>query len=160
MKHILSGTWSGLPVYLLSALTTLLLLTLASCTESDEIEEASMPADSLVADASLESGRINYMTFCLNCHGEQGRGDGPLNELIRMDPGDLTTLSSENGGTFPANRVEDVIRGTDESVEGHGDREMPVWSTVWAEQSDSDNAEEMIDARIAELIAYLVSIQG
>ncbi len=109
----------------------------------------------------VEAGRLNYMTYCLNCHGDEGKGDGPLNELINMKPSDLTALAAANDGEFPEEWVDGVIRGYDEEVLlAHGDREMPIWEAVWQEQAEGDNVVETVDTRVAEIIAYLKTIQG
>jgi hypothetical protein len=40
---------------------------------------------------------------------------------------------------FPAERVENVITGTEPSVLGHGTREMPVWGPLFSQiTSDRD----------------------
>ena len=35
-------------------------------------------------DASLQKGEETYMSSCINCHGEEGRGDGPAS--VRQNP--------------------------------------------------------------------------
>lgn len=118
------------------------------------------PGESGEAAADLmEEGRITYLTFCLNCHGETGKGDGPLTELIVVKPSDLTTLSASHEGRFPEAYARSVIRGNEDEIEGHVLREMPVWYTVWTEQAQGGDAKELIDRRLTELVAYLKSIQ-
>ena len=42
-----------------------------------------------------DSGRENFQAWCTNCHGEEGKGDGPLAEALGEDifPRDLTDAS-------------------------------------------------------------------
>lgn len=30
----------------------------------------------------IESGRENFLAWCINCHGEKGKGDGPLSTTL------------------------------------------------------------------------------
>ena len=81
-------------ISLWSVLTTCLLvgLLLAGCSsgEVEEVKDYGVPAEdaNLVNpipsdDASLERGGGLY-TNCVNCHGEEGRGDGP--GVVTLDP--------------------------------------------------------------------------
>ena len=38
-----------------------------------------------------EKGKDVYRTNCLNCHGAQGRGDGPVADQLTPRPADLTS---------------------------------------------------------------------
>jgi len=42
-----------------------------------------------------ENGRENFIMYCIYCHGEEGKGDGPLAESLGEDiyPRDLTDAS-------------------------------------------------------------------
>ena len=50
-------------------------------------------------------GRMLYATFCLVCHGENGRGDGPL--ASRIPP--PTSYASERVRGLPAGQIYHVI---------------------------------------------------
>ncbi len=66
------------------------------------------------AREALAQGRALYETFCLVCHGEQGRGDGPLvpripnppaytSERVRaMAPGQIFHVISRGSGRMPS----------------------------------------------------------
>lgn len=41
-------------------------------------------------ETALASGRAVYMDKCSECHGEQGRGDGPQARMYDPTPGNLT----------------------------------------------------------------------
>lgn len=100
-------------------------------------------------------GRITYRVYCQNCHGNLGKGDGRIAELMKVKVTDLTQLSKKNGGTFPAERVQKAIDGREE-VLAHGSREMPIWGQVFV---DSSGNEENTKVKIQHLVAYLESIQ-
>lgn len=107
---------------------------------------------------SAERGAFSYRLHCLNCHGESGRGDGPMVEILRVSPADLTVLAKENGGDYPAERIYRAIDGRDE-VRSHGARGMPVWGIGFQDLGRDQDQEEEIRARILDLVAYIESIQ-
>ena len=102
-------------------------------------------------------GKSVYNLYCSSCHGPQGRGDGSLAKTLRPEPGDLTGLALANGGTFPSERVTRIIDGRDK-LAGHVRGQMPVWGDAFA-VTDPDGGEASVARRIADLTAYLASIQ-
>ena len=126
---------------------------------------AAGPADSTTEDTAflVAKGRVTYRVYCINCHGAKAKGDGTLAELLTVQPTDLTLLTKDNNGTFPADRVMKSIDGR-EQIRGHGMKEMPVWGDVFqttrAEPSGEDEtAEERAHRKIRELVLYLDSVQ-
>lgn len=113
-------------------------------------------ADAARADA-VARGAINYRVHCFNCHGPQGRGDGPVAEMLKVRPADLTDLR-EADGSFPSQRLAEVIDGR-RDVGGHGRREMPVWGIAFRDRGRDSDQEAEVAGRIADLVAYLESIQ-
>ncbi len=115
----------------------------------------------------VDFGKREYMNKCAVCHGQSGKGDGGVTELLKVAPSDLTTLSKKNGGVFPYNRVYEVIDGR-EVVKGHGTRDMPIWGKDYAGEGVAA-AEYYVDVpynmemytrnRILSLIDYLNRIQ-
>lgn len=106
----------------------------------------------------VERGRTSYRTYCSSCHGDAGRGDGKMADLLKLPPADLSRLSEDHGGSFPAERVYRAIDGRDE-VRGHGRREMPVWGIGFRDPGrDSDQREE-VRQRILDLVSFVASIQ-
>jgi mono/diheme cytochrome c family protein len=103
-------------------------------------------------------GAINYRIYCQNCHGPAAHGDGQIAEILKVRPADLTHLT-EADGTFPRQRVADVIDGRRE-VAGHGRREMPIWGLAFQDRGRDNDQEAEVAARIADLVAYLESIQA
>jgi len=52
-----------------------------------------------------------YRGFCLQCHGTEGKGDGPLAKSLRIPPPDLTRIAERNGGKFSRISVGLYIMG-------------------------------------------------
>jgi len=108
------------------------------------------PAVPPVTEAA--DGAALFRTYCANCHGTAGRGDGAMAGQLRRLPPDLTSFAVRNGGVFPAERVRQVIDGT--GVAAHGDREMPVWGAVFKRSSGSNVA-----ARVDAIVRFLEALQ-
>jgi mono/diheme cytochrome c family protein len=97
-----------------------------------------------------------FRTYCASCHGEAGKGNGPMAEHMRKAPADLTRYAQRNGGIFPSNRLRRVIDGRD--VPSHGERDMPVWGDVFRTARDRGTAES-VEARIEALVKYVEAMQ-
>lgn len=102
-------------------------------------------------------GKERFASFCAACHGLDAKGDGPVAFVLKQKPVDLTVLAKNNGGSFPFNRVYDMIDGRD-MTKAHGTREMPVWGGEWKDASRL-GAETELRGRLLEIIIYLRSIQ-
>jgi mono/diheme cytochrome c family protein len=128
------------------------------------VAAAGVFAGSAVAAERLDIGRREYEANCVACHGVKGKGDGPFNEFLRVKTPDLTTLSRNNGGLFPVNRVLEIIDGRT-LVKGHGTREMPIWGDVYNAQAVPQfddypyNAALFVWARTLALVDYLNRLQ-
>ena len=105
-------------------------------------------------------GKTTYATYCASCHGFDGLGKGEVASTLSKKPTDLTRLTAQNDGVFPAERMQAVIDGRVEVAE-HGSREMPVWGDLflWPE-SDSPERRAHVERKIGELIAYLRTLQA
>ncbi|MEE8526862.1 MAG: hypothetical protein V3T72_23250, partial [Thermoanaerobaculia bacterium] len=106
----------------------------------------------------IDRGRISYRTYCSNCHGDGGRGDGKVADLLKVPPADLSRLSEEHGGSFPADLVYRAIDGREEH-RGHGRREMPVWGIGFQDPGRDSDQEEEVRQRILDLVSFIGSIQ-
>jgi len=106
----------------------------------------------------LAQGAELYRNNCMNCHGETAVGDGPMTEVLRIPPADLTRLSAGNAGDFPLDRVYSTIDGR-ESIRGHGSRRMPIWGLTFQQLDRDTDQEPEVRRRIEALIEYLRSIQ-
>lgn len=107
--------------------------------------------------------RVLHSPNCAVCHGSAGRGDGPVVELLRRVPPDLTQLSRRNGGVFPIDSVYQTIEGG--SVAAHGTREMPIWgrdSRIQGAEYYRDvpyDPEIYVRTRLLWLVEYLSRLQ-
>jgi mono/diheme cytochrome c family protein len=106
----------------------------------------------LAEDTDL--GKVAYESNCAACHGQSGKGNGPVSVELRTTPTDLTLIAKRNGGVFPADVLYRIIDGR-KTIRAHGTYEMPVWGFVFL-RSDSEDAARN---RILAIIAYLRSIQ-
>lgn len=100
-------------------------------------------------------GKHLFRSYCATCHGATGEGDGPLAEVLSVPPSNLTLISADNGGVFPAERTRKIIDGR-EKVKGHGSGDMPAWGDAFKAVSGS---EDEVATKIDRLVHYLMSIQ-
>jgi mono/diheme cytochrome c family protein len=104
------------------------------------------------------AGQDLFKFYCASCHGRDGKGNGRVAPALRVPPPDLTTLAQQNRGTFPAARVERVLKGEEDlSTPAHGATDMPVWGPIF---KGLDNRDEVNQQRIENLIKYIESIQA
>jgi mono/diheme cytochrome c family protein len=128
------------------------------------VEEASRTLEDAAAAARasgnpVESGEISFALYCVSCHGEFGKGDGPVASALNTPPADLTRLVAKYDGVFPADQVYQFIDGR-RDVLAHGTRDMPVWGNIWSEKDGHPIEPELVDERIRELVEYIRSIQA
>ena len=96
-----------------------------------------------------------FRAYCASCHGDDGRGNGPVAPALNVKPSDLSTIAQRNGGVFPSKRVRDIISG-DDVIVADGSREMPVWGPIF-HQVEWDR--DLGDVRLRNLVTHLESIQ-
>jgi mono/diheme cytochrome c family protein len=126
------------------------------------VAASALSARSLAADQSRpqrldpQSGAYLFRVFCISCHGAGGKGDGPVADLLKQPPPDLTRIAFRAGGAFPR---DEVIRSIDgrRSVRAHGGSEMPVWGNVLKATEGQD--ERVITQRLDAIAAHLETIQ-
>ncbi len=98
-----------------------------------------------------------YSAYCASCHGNDGKGNGPMAVWLKVQPADLTHIAARNGGKFPLERVDRIISGEEALPSGHGTRAMPVWGPVFSQVArDQDFGRVRID----NLARYLRDIQS
>ena len=111
-----------------------------------------------MATASLgwaqSSGQQEFERHCALCHGLDGKGQGLLADAMKLVPTDLTRLAARSNGEFPDSRVSDVIRNGG-GVLGHGSSAMLPWGNYFGEKGKPEVAKK----RIADLVAYIKSLQ-
>jgi mono/diheme cytochrome c family protein len=93
-----------------------------------------------------------YRFYCSNCHGLDARGR-PASPAMRTAAPDLTSMSLNNGGVFPRERVRDIITN---GTGSHRSNDMPVWGAIFRALDPNDT---MTDVRIDNLVRYLESMQ-
>jgi mono/diheme cytochrome c family protein len=106
--------------------------------------------------ADYNSGSYLYRAYCASCHGQNGRGDGPVADLEPRQPADLTALASQHGGVFPKSDVREVLEGK-KAVAAHQPPAMPNWRVVLLRTEGGD--ERAVNARLDALVAFVESLQ-
>jgi mono/diheme cytochrome c family protein len=97
-----------------------------------------------------------FAFYCAPCHGRDARGGGPVAAALHTRPSDLTEIARRNAGTFPKARVEAMVTHGTAGPDAHGTTEMPVWGPVFG---SLDPSQARVKSRIANLVAYIESIQ-
>ncbi len=108
------------------------------------------------ASDEVAQGRAIYLQHCASCHGLTGDGNGPMTPVLTTPPANLRKLSERYGNPLPADQIARFIDGRAD-VKAHGPRDMPVWGKRFYPEAQGD--ERQIKDLIAELVAYLQSIQ-
>jgi mono/diheme cytochrome c family protein len=105
---------------------------------------------------SIPAGSGLFSTYCVVCHGADGKGTGPLADSLKRRPADLTLLAKNNGGTYPRDLVAKIIDGR-EGVKGHGGGDMPVWGDAFERSADA--GPKAVSDRIEALVEHLSTMQ-
>ncbi len=119
-----------------------------------------------------DTGKFEYQSGCASCHGNDGRGHGPVSEQLKVAPADLTILAKKNNGVFPVNAVFETIYGL-KVIIAHGTRDMPIWGYRFAPSFNSAlspnpsekftnlsyDPDAVVRGRILAVIDYLNRIQ-
>lgn len=144
------------PSSILAALVVILILGGLTIAASQEKIKPPYHDLNLAAPADPVTGGDLYMQLCAGCHGNDGKGVGPTSPYCSVPPTDLTLLTKKNRGTFPEQKVTQILRyGTEKPHQST--TYMPVWkpllSTIHGESA------EITEKRITSLTEYLKSIQ-
>ena len=135
-------------------LTALLLLSTTIAMAQEATKTIKRGASAPVTSAG--SGVEMFNTYCAVCHGKDGKGDGPAASEFKIPPANLTLLSVNNNGKFPADHVAETIRTGPRDAKAHGSREMPVWGKVFSSMGER----AQIEQRIHNLTKYIESLQA
>jgi mono/diheme cytochrome c family protein len=105
------------------------------------------------------SGAELFQHLCASCHGAAARGNGPVAAVLKPKVPDLTRIAARRGGTFPKQRVWQIIEGQ-ERLPAHGLRDMPVWGwELYAYEGEDPVRRARVAQLITSLVDYLESIQ-
>jgi hypothetical protein len=116
-----------------------------------------------VGFATEPSGLEEYQENCARCHGTYGKGNGPdVKKLRGYQAANLTLIRNKNGGTFPRQKIYDVIDGGNR-LPGHynWNSPMPLWGLSFQLEGEkySPKSEAQVKRNITALVDYLESIQ-
>ena len=117
-------------------------------------------ADGADATAPVDSVHVRRRPLPVllrDCHGREGKGDGPVASALNRRPPDLTTIARRNGGRFPTDRVERFVTGDREPTLAHGSADMPVWGPIFQALDPQDRMNRI---RIENVVAFIESIQA
>ena len=111
-------------------------------------------------------GKREYESNCASCHGQSGKGDGPLSGYLEKKPTDLTQTMKNNNGVFPFSLMTKIIDGR-QAIALHGTRDMPAWGHEYNDKAvqhyqdyfKSYDSESFVKARILALTEYIYSLQ-
>ncbi len=131
------------------------------------VSAQSVGAQEMGPGGRLITGKGQFRSHCAQCHGMDGKGDGPVAPALKVVPADLTMLAKNNGGVFPEEKVIDAIKGTS-SIGAHGTggagTPMPVWGLAFRASTESgtgaDFTPQEVDKKIKLLADYIKSIQA
>lgn len=118
----------------------------------------------LVAACAPEAGpggaRADFAAYCAACHGNDGRGGGPLAEGMEPVPADVTLITRRNGGVFPKAQVMGHIAGY---TMGRSESPMPQFSDLLEGPQvmfdDGSGQAVPTPARLVALADYVQSLQ-
>jgi len=135
-------------------------LIVCACTVAAQNQTQGQPEKTIkhvpIKSTSPVSGKEMYMAYCAVCHGTDGKGGGPAASALKVPPTDLTLLSKNNGGKYPAMKVTSSIRG-ESATPAHGSKEMPVWGTLFWSMSQGHEGE--VQERVSNLTHYIETLQ-
>ncbi|MGD0469376.1 MAG: cytochrome c [Terriglobales bacterium] len=135
-------------------------LIVCACTVAAQNQTQGQPEKTIkhvpIKSTSPVSGKEMYMAYCAVCHGTDGKGGGPAASALKVPPTDLTVLSKNNGGKYPALKVTSSIRG-ESATPAHGSKEMPVWGTLFWSMSQGHEGE--VQERVTNLTHYIETLQ-
>jgi mono/diheme cytochrome c family protein len=103
----------------------------------------------------IDFGEMAYRTSCADCHGNDGKGNGPEAAGLEVKPSDLTIEAKNSNGEFPFDSVYDMIDGRkpDATIRPH--------HTAWGQAflSFGPDSQGIPRNRITAIIDYLKGLQ-
>jgi mono/diheme cytochrome c family protein len=106
------------------------------------------------------TGPENFARYCAACHGDGGKGDGPVASAIAKPIPDLTRIAEQNNGKFPRQIIKNAIDGRWQ-IDAHGTKRMPVWGyEFWINEGAGDFSETQVSRILDGLVDHIESIQA
>lgn len=129
------------------------------------VSAQSVGAQEMGPGGRIITGKGQFRNHCAQCHGMDGKGDGPVAPALKVVPADLTMLAANNGGKFPEDKVTEAIKGTSQiAAHGTAGTPMPVWGLAFRASTESgtgaDFTPEEVDKKVKLLVDYIKSIQA
>lgn len=112
----------------------------------------------------VEIGQEEYRLHCAACHGLEGRGDGPIGQILKTPAPNLAMITERNGGKFPVQKIYDIIEGSS-VVAAHGTRDMPLWGDRYRRQTkpqtpdQASMSNDQAQQHVLSLVYYLGTLQ-
>lgn len=103
--------------------------------------------------APVAAGQETFRVYCAACHGQDAKGTGPVAQVLRYRPSDLTVLSKRNGGKFPPAVIEQALQDN-HLILAHGSRDTPIWGDAFRNQDQN-----VVKLKIHNLVLYIESLQ-
>ena len=136
------------------AVAGILALTISGVSAAAIAAPQGAPAAKPPTKGPADQGAEMYRGYCGPCHGTKGLGDGPAASALKTRPTDLTRLTANNKGQFPAQRVAMVLEfGV--VVPAHGSTDMPTWGSTFRVMGD----EASVRQRVTALTRHLETLQ-
>lgn len=111
-----------------------------------------------VGKTPANSGKIMYNNYCAPCHGNDGKGAGPVATALKQPPTDLTVLSKNNGGKYPEAHMVAILQfGPEAKGASHGTASMPVWGPILGSMDQGNPQDKQL--RISNLSRFIESMQ-
>ena len=136
-------------------------LVVCACTLAAQSQPQAAPEKTIkhvpIKSTSPASGKEMYTAYCAVCHGVDGKGGGPAASALKVPPTDLALLSKNNGGKYPALKVEANIR-SESTTPAHGSKDMPVWGALFWNMSGGHEGE--VQQRVSNLTSYIETLQA
>jgi mono/diheme cytochrome c family protein len=128
---------------------------------------AGLAMSAFAARSSAEpwsAAKLDYQAHCASCHGDSGKGNGPMAGMLMHRTPDLTTYAARNGGAFPRQLAWETIDGRPYAGDDNPSRQMPVWGLEFREEAQvgpdaTPYPEWQVSRRIAALVDYVASLQ-
>ena len=136
-----------------------LTIALAACEEGSSVPAGTSSTPDRMPIAA--DGAVLYKIYCAACHGEGGRGDGPMARAMSKPPKDLTLLSVRHGDRFPRAKVMSTVDGYARSdLSGPG---MPKFGELLSGDlvpyDSGDGVQTPTPRKLVALVEYLETIQ-